>query len=270
MTSWAGSATLGRIFYVSILHGSFSYALHVSTRSFVCTLHMSYMNLREFCMCLFFICLTWIYENFVFVLLHVYFSYVLHESTRILMCLFCLWIFCMSYMNLQELCMCLFCMCIFCMSYKYPLEVAYVYFVRPTSYMNLQEFCMCPFCIHIFNMLYMYPQEVVYVYFVCPTWIYKNLICVNFTCVFFVCPTCIHKKLYVYISYDLHESTINLYLAILLVYLSYVLYMNLREFCVFDFPCIFFVCPTWIYENYACVYFALVFFVCPTCIHKTL
>ena len=47
-------------------------------------------------------------------------------------------------------------------------------------------------------------------------------------------------------------------------------YMNLREFCVFDFACIFFVCPTWIYENYACVYFALVFFVCSTCIHKQL
>ena len=167
----------------------FTYVLHESTRIlYVSIFHMSYMNLREFCVCLiaciFFVCPTRIYKNFDVSILLVNFLYVLHESTRIVY---------MSILHVPFLyviqvstrsCICLFC----------------------TSYINIQEFCMCPFCIHIFNMLYMYPQEVVYVYFVCPTWIYKNLICVNFTCVFFVCPTCIHKKLYVLF----HMSYINL------------------------------------------------------------
>ena len=211
MTSWAGSAALGKIFYVSILHVSFSYALHVSTRSFVCTFHMSYMNLQEFCMCQF--CLG------IFVCPNV-----LHVSTRSCMC-----IFHMSYMNLREFCVCLIaCIFLVCPTWIYEkfdvsiLLVNFLYVLREstrivyvsilhvhflyvlqvstrsciclfcTSYMNIQEFCMCPFCIRIFNMFNMYPQEVVYVYFVCPTWIYENLICVNFTCVFFVCPTCIH------------------------------------------------------------------------------
>ena len=134
MTSWAGSAALGKIFYVSILHVSFSYALHVSTRSFVCTFHMSYMNLQEFCMCQF--CLG------IFVCPNV-----LHVSTRSCMC-----IFHMSYMNLREFCVCLIA-CIFfvCPTWIYNIFVcvyiACVFFVCPTWIYKI--FCMCLFRIRV-------------------------------------------------------------------------------------------------------------------------
>ena len=175
---------------------------------------MSYMNLRELCMCLFymcifrmsymypqevvcvyFVCSTWLYENFICVFLacvlficpacihkkyYMHILYALHESMRILYVSFCMCIFCMSYMNLRELCMCLFWMCIFGMSYMNLQKLFMCLFclcIFLMSYMNLQKNCMFLFCMCTFHTSYMYPQEVLYVYFVCPTWIYKNFVC---------------------------------------------------------------------------------------------
>ena len=164
----------------------FTYVLHESTRIlYVSIFHMSYMNLREFCVCLiaciFFVCPTRIYKNFDVSILLVNFLYVLHESTRIvyvsILHVHFLYVIQVSTRS---------CICLFFTSYVLHestrvlyVSILYTHFqyalhvstrsclcLFRMSYMNLQKSYMCQFYLCIFCMSYMYPQEVVCVYFV--------------------------------------------------------------------------------------------------------
>ena len=130
--------------------------------------------------------------------------------------------------------------CIFCMSYMNLQHFCMCLF--RISKMNLREFCMSLFCMCIFLMSYINPQI---------------FVCIYLACALFTCPKFIHKKFYVFIWYVLHESTRISYLSISNVYFLHVL-QYLQEVAHANF-----VCPTWIYKNFVCVYFACIFFTCP-------